>query len=660
LAGPLKYTVLIVASVALAAACSRASSKPEPRAAAPQVVTYSHDIAPILYQNCASCHRPIDDAAPRPTATSGSSAAEPVCVAGAPFSVLDFASAHRHASDIASAVKRRAMPPWPPEGAHGLFANERRLTDDQIALIERWVAIGAPEGNPAETPKPPAATGGWQLGQPDLVLTLPEPYTLKPGTRDVFRNFVVPVPITTARYVRAVEFRADPQQVLHHADLAVDYGHVSRALDRADPGPGFATMDGDQVQNVYGWTPGKVPVMDAADNAWTLEPGNDLVLLLHMIPGTESETVKPTIGLFFTDTPPAHTPISVKLESQAIDIPAGDANYVVEDSYVLPVDVDAVSIYPHAHYLAREMRGTATLPDGTEHTLIWIRQWDFRWQDRYRYKTPLFLPKGTRLSMRYTYDNSVANPNLRFHPPRRVQFGPNSTDEMAQLWVEVVPRRPEDAAVLNADFTRRTVLTQIQGAELQVKTNPGVAAAHNMLASRYLQVGRTADAQAQLEEAVRLDPRDAEAQSNLGALLQAEGKLADGMPHLRTAVGLKPKDDSVHFNFANGLLAAGQVDAAARELQTAIALNPDNVGAHFNLALILGQRNQLDDAIAHLERVVAIEPRNADAYRNLATAYQLKGQIDRAIANAQTALRLQPDSAATRDQLQRLLAARGR
>ena len=164
-------------------------------------------------------------------------------------------------------------------------------------------------------------------------------------------------------------------------------------------------MDGDQVQNVYGWTPGKVPVMEPSDTAWTLEPGTDLVLLLHMIAGATSETVQPTIGLFFSDTPPTRTPISVKLESQAIDIPAGDANYVVEDSYVLPVDVEAVSVYPHAHYLGKEMRGTATLPDGSQQDLLWIRQWDFRWQDRYRYQSPLFLPRGTRLSMRFTYDN---------------------------------------------------------------------------------------------------------------------------------------------------------------------------------------------------------------------------------------------------------------
>ena len=647
---------LAVVAMVAAAACSPTPDQADRNPGRP--VTFNRDIAPILFANCASCHRPIDEAPAQPVAASGSPA-DPICVAGAPFSVLDYDSVRRHARAVKSAVQRGAMPPWLPEAGHGLFVGERRLRDEEIALIAKWVDSGASEGNPADKPRPPATSGGWQLGKPDLVLTLSEPYVLQPGTRDVFRNFVVPVPITTTRYVRAVEFRADRPQVLHHADLAIDLGRVSRALDRADVGPGFATMDGDQVQNVYGWSPGKVPAMEAADNAWTLDPGTDFVLQLHMIAGAKNETVQPAIGLFFADRPPAHTPIGIKLESQALDIPPGDANYVVEDSYVLPADVDAISVYPHAHYLAKEMRGTATLPDGSEQSLMWIRQWDFRWQDRYRYRSPLFLPRGTRLSMRFTYDNSAANPNNRSHP-QRVRAGPRSTDEMAQLWLEVVPRHPEDAAILKADFSRRALLAELAGAEMNVRLEPQVAAARNMLAMKYLQAGRPADAEAQLDEARRLDPRDAEVHSNIGLLRQAQGRVAEAMEALRTAVRLKPKNDSVHFNLGTVLLAAGQPDAAMREFQTAIALNPENADAHLNLALILGPRNRLDDAIAHLRRVVEINPRNADAYHNLAVAYQLQGRIDAAIQEAQAAVRLTPESAAARDQLQQLLAARGR
>jgi tetratricopeptide (TPR) repeat protein len=655
---------LVAMAIAAAAACSR--PKEEPAKAVPREVTFNRDIAPILFNNCASCHRPIDGpSAVTPRAKADLSAvapgaeADPICVAGAPFSVLDYDSVRRHARAIASAVQRRAMPPWLPEPGHGEFAGERRLSDEQIALIAKWVDRGAPEGNPADAPKPPTFSGGWQLGTPDLVLTLTEPYVLQPGNRDVFRNFVIPVPIAAPRYVRAVEFRADRPQVLHHADLATDLGRVSRALDRAEPGPGFATMDNGQVQNVYGWSPGKVPVMESADNAWTLNPGTDFVLLLHMIAGAQSETVRPMIGLFFSDTPPTRTPISVKLEAHGIAIPPGESNYVVEDSYVLPVDVDAVSIYPHAHYLGKEMRGTATLPDGSQKDLLWIRRWDFRWQDRYRYRSPVFLPRGTRLSMRFTYDNSAANPNNRNHPPQRVRSGPRSTDEMGHLWIEVVPRRAEDAAILNTDFMRRSLVAATESAELDVRLEPKLAAAHNILGSRYLQVGRGGDAQAEFEEALRLDSRDAEAHSNLGTVLQAQGRVADGLEHLRTAATLKPKDDSVRFNLGAGLLAAGQPDAAIREFKAAIALNPENADAHFNLGVILGPRNQLDEAIAHLRRVVEINPLHADAYRNLAIAYALQRRIDDAIAAAQAAVRLRPDSPEVLQQLQQLRAARG-
>jgi tetratricopeptide (TPR) repeat protein len=667
-------SALLIALVAIAA-CSRTTSEPDKSPT--REITFNRDIAPILFNNCASCHRPIDPPSLAPGASAGqapaspvatfgqappksSAEADPICVAGAPFSVLDYEAVRRNARRIATAVQRRAMPPWLPEPGHGEFVGERRLRDDQIALIMKWADSGAPEGNSADRPKPPAFSGGWQLGTPDLVLTLPEPYVLQPGSRDVFRNFVIPVPIDVPRYVRAVEFRADRPQVLHHADLATDLGRVSRALDRAEPGPGFATMDGAQVQNVYGWSPGKIPVMEAADNAWTLNPGTDFVLLLHMIAGATDETVQPSIGLFFTDKPPTRTPISVKLEAQGIAIPAGEANYVVEDSYVLPVDVDAVSIYPHAHYLGKEMRGSATLPDGSQKDLLWIRKWDFRWQDRYRYRSPVFLPRGTKLAMRFTYDNSAANPNNRTRPPQLVKSGPRSSDEMGHLWIEVVPRRGEDAAILNSDFLRRSMLAAIASAELDVRLEPKRAAAHNALATRYLRVGRVADAQAQLEEAVRLDSRDAEAQSNLGTVLQAQGRLNEGLQHLRTAVQLKQTDDSVRFNLGAGLLAAGQADAAVREFTAATTLNPENADAHFNLGVILGPRGQLAEAIAHLRRVVEINPLHADAYQNLALAYALQRRNDDAIAAAQAAVRLKPNSSAAQQLLMQLLATRKR
>ena len=628
------------------------SRTPSPESRIPGVVTFNKDIAPILFEHCASCHRPIDSA---PAVKGG----DVLCVAGAPFPLLDYASAQARANEIAQATITRAMPPWLPEAAHGDFLNPRRLSDEQIALIQQWVEQGAPEGEAADRPKPPSFPDGWQLGTPDVVLRSAESYTLQPGKGDVFRNFVFPVPRSSTRYVRAIEFRADNPKVLHHANVAVDPARVSRRLDRIDPGPGFATMPEDEVQNVFGWSPGKVPIREPADTAWALDEGSDLVVQLHMVPGAKAEIVQPSIGLFFTPTPPTRVPIVVKLESKTIDIPAGEANYAIEDSYVLPVDVSVVSVYPHAHYLAREMRGTVTLPDGSVRPLVLIKQWDIRWQDQYRFKDPITLPRGTTLHMRFTYDNSTANPRSP-RPARRVTWGQNAADEMGALWVEVIPRNSSDAAVLTQDYFRRALATDIANAEMQVRNDPKNAAAHNRLALKYVQAGRGPDAQGHLDEALRLAPNDAEARSNLGTLLQMQGRLGEAMPHLEAASKLKPNDDRIRFNLANGLTAAGKPTEAMREFERAIAINPENADAHFNLAMLLGPQNRLDEAIAHLRRVVELTPRNSEAHRNLSVAYGLQGKLDEAMAEAREALRIQPDSATAREQLDRLLAVRGR
>ena len=614
-------------ALSLAAACRNAggSKDPQPRTESATNPTYNEHVAPILFARCATCHRPIDSGSVRRSEPSGSpDSDDPLCVAGAPFSVLDYASVARRANAIAAAVQQRRMPPWLPEPGHGEFVNERRLRDDEIATIVAWASHGAPAGDAAKRPAIPDFPSGWQLGTPDLVLSSVEPYTLRPGREDTFRTFVLPVPPGAARYVRGIEFRADNPQVLHHANVGLDPRRTGRRLDRADAEPGFAAMPEGEVQDVFGWSPGKVPVMEPADTAWTLAEGSDLVAQLHMVPAATPQTVRPQVGLFFSTTPPTRVPIVVKLESKAIDIPAGDASYVVEDSYTLPVDVEAVSIYPHAHYLATRMEGSATLPGGRVTPLLSIPRWNIRWQDQYRYRTPLALPRGTTLRMRFVYDNSAANPSNRFKPPRRVHWGPLSTDEMGALWLEVVPSRPEDAAVLERDYQERALKADVASAELTARSRPDDATALNRLATRYLQAGRVDDAVAQLRRAVQIAPRDAEARSNLGTALQARGELPAALRELEAAARLKPDDDAVRFNLGNGYYAAGRPADALRELSRTVALDAENADAHFNLAMILGPRGQIDEAIAHLRRVLEIDPQRADAQRNLAMALGLR------------------------------------
>ncbi len=651
-------TAALLIGLSAAAACRQAPAglpaSPQTERQSVHAPTFNKDVAPILYANCSTCHRPVD-----PRASDD----DPICFAGAPFSLLKYGDARTHAREIARATKDRVMPPWLPEHTSnqlGEFAHPRRLTDAQIALIEQWVQEGAPEGDPSERPAVPAWPQGWQLGQPDLVLKMPAAYTLTASGKDVFRNFVIPVPLATTRYVRAIEFRADNPAVLHHASVGIDRMRLARKLDRADAGPGFAAMPDDEVQTVFGWSPGKAPFMEPADRAWTLPKGSDLVVQLHMLPGGTPQAVQPAIGLFLSDTPPKHEPLIVKLESKAIDIPAGDAAYVIEDQYVLPVDVAVLSVYPHAHYLARQMLGTATFPDGTTRTLISIPSWDFRWQDQYRYTSPVPLPKGTTLKMRFTYDNSDGNRRNPQRPPKRVKWGPRSTDEMGALWLEILPNASADVPTLLKDFSARALRADIDGARMQVSASPADPLAHNFLATRYLQAGRVADAVAQLNEALRLKPGDAEAHSNLATALQAQGQLAEAVQHAREAVRLKPDDDRVHFNLGNLMLAGGQPDEAERELRRAVQLNPENGDAQFNLGVLLGSRNQLDEAVAHLRRAVDINPQNADAHRNLGLGLGFQGRLEEGIEELRTSLRIQPDSAEAQRNLASLLEARAR
>ena len=308
-----------------------------PGATAQSRVTFSKDIAPIVFEHCASCHRPGEIA---------------------PFSLLTYRDVRPWAVAIARATHARSMPPWKPEPGYGHeFVGARRLDPQQIGLIQQWVDGGAVEGDPADLPPPPVVVPGWRLGEPDLIVRLPDPYALPAGGADILRNFVIPAPIREGRYVRAFEFHPGNSRVVHHANIRVDRTRRSRQLDAADRDPGFdgrLTTAEFPDGHFLGWTPGQLPPPLPAGMAWRLDENSDLVVQLHLHPADTPQTVQPSIGLFFTDTPPARTPLMLRLGRQNIDIAPGDRDYVVRDSYVLPVDVDVHAVQPHAHFRARQ------------------------------------------------------------------------------------------------------------------------------------------------------------------------------------------------------------------------------------------------------------------------------------------------------------------
>ena len=407
-------------------------------AGAATVPTFNKDIAPILYANCANCHRPGEVA---------------------PFPLLTYQDAAKRAALIAGAVGARFMPPWKAEPGYGDFAGERRLTAGQIALIQEWAKAGTPEGGPKLKPVPPKFVDGWQGGQPDQVLTMPAKYSLPADGPDQYRCFVLPTGLDHDVYVDGTEFRPGNRRIVHHALVFLDASGKARALAAASPdgsypcfgGPGFPAAG-----LIGGWAPGFTPQPHDPALSIPLRKGMDVVIQIHYHLSGKPEQDQSSFGLSFSG-PPTKGRASVLLFDHQLDIPAGDSHYIAKASLTLPRDVELVGVTPHAHYLCRDMKITAALPDGSTKPLIWIKDWDFNWQNAYRYKTPMDLPKGTRIDLEYTYDNSENNPHNPAHPPVRVHWGEQTTDEMALVFLTVVLPAREDIPELQRDVSKQYV-----------------------------------------------------------------------------------------------------------------------------------------------------------------------------------------------------------
>jgi tetratricopeptide (TPR) repeat protein len=562
-----------------------------------RAVTFNRDIATIIFQNCARCHR---------RGESG------------PFPLLTYEDVKKHAHEIELVTRTRFMPPWLPDPQPLKFADQARLSPNQIATIRRWVEQGEPEGNPADLPPPPKFVEGWQMGQPDLVLTAQNPFVLPASGSDIYWNFILPVPIDRTRWVKAVEIRPGDKRFVHHANILVDRQENSRAREK-EPGSGFEGMELKIESEVFDpdshflfWKPGTVPYVEPKDMALRLDRGTDLLLNVHLQPSGKPETIQPTIGIYFTDQPATKFPMLLQLQNDGkLDIPAGDKNFVVSDELTLPADVDLLAIYPHAHYLGKNLLAIATLPDGTEKTLIHIPQWNLNWQAVYRYDRPVLLPKGTKVAMRYVYDNSDKNALNPNHPPERVRGGNRASDEMAHLWLQVLP--------INFDPKSGDPRMKLQEALAahDIKNDPVDFAAHYNLAAMLEARGATEQAVAEYEAALRIHPRDPTASNGLAAALLMEGKIDDAIPYLRSATQESPAYFDAHYNLGNALASTGDFPGAAEQFAAAVRIRPDDGDAHANLGSALAELGQLDNARAEYERALQINPANPVARENL-------------------------------------------
>ncbi|MBX9654105.1 alkyl hydroperoxide reductase [bacterium] len=412
-------------------------------------IVYTRHIAPLLFAHCAECHRPGQVA---------------------PFSLLSYEDASKRATFLSDVTSARRMPPWMAEKNYGHFVDERRLSDNELALITSWVKSGSPKGDDADMPPVPSFPEGWRLGTPDLVVEVPAPYDVPADGPDVFQHFVLPVKLPADKTLAGFEFRPSNAAVSHHAVIFFDSSGQARTLDEETPEPGYRTSGsvGVGVTAMVGvWTPGMTPHHYPPGIGVHVPKSVDIVLQLHLHPTGRPEKEQSKVALYFSDKPATEVKRQemLLLGSLAIDIPAGKERHTVHSSLTLPIDVTLLSVFPHLHLIGKEMKVVATPPKGDPIPLIWIKDWNFYWQDSYLYQEPLRLPKGTKIVVEAAYNNSPENPANPSTPPKRVLFGNGSSDEMCFAFFQIVTDEPK-AMMRIAPALMQSFLAEWQKAEI--------------------------------------------------------------------------------------------------------------------------------------------------------------------------------------------------
>ncbi len=383
-------------------------------------VTYAKHIAPIMQEYCQPCHRPGEVA---------------------PFPLMTYRDAFTWRKEVVKYVQSRQMPPWKPEPGYGEFQHGRRLSDEQIALIAKWVESGAPMGNTKDLPPPRQFTSGWALGEPDIVYEMPEEYELGPTGEDEYRHFVIPTNFDSDVFVRAIDIQPGNRNIVHHVIVYEDTSGTARRLDEQDPAPGYAAFGWPgfvPAGMLGGWAPGTTAIQLPEGTGYRLKKGADVVLQIHYYRTGKPERDRTRIGIYLEKSPNPK-PVGIAwIINPLFRIPAGAERHEVRAMWIAPRDVDVVAITPHMHLIGREMKVDAYTPDGKTIPLVWIKDWDFKWQDTYHYKSPVRLPRGTRVEVRAFYDNSANNPNNPNNPPKMIGWGERTTDEMCLVFLHVI------------------------------------------------------------------------------------------------------------------------------------------------------------------------------------------------------------------------------
>jgi mono/diheme cytochrome c family protein len=375
------------------------------RPAAP--LTFTKDVASIVFSNCAACHRPGEVA---------------------PMSLLSYKEVRPWARSIKEKVLSREMPPWGADPHYGEFSNDRRLSQKDIDTIAAWVDAGAPEGDPKDLPPLPGFVEGWNIGKPDVIFSMPEEVSVPADGVMPYKDFEVPTNFTEDKYIQAAEIRVGNRSVVHHAVVNVK-----------EPGGHSLTADEDlfrwQENRLAGYAPGGGPLVLKPGEAKLVKKGSVLIFDMHYTPNGTPARDRTSLGLVFANGPVQKRVITAIVGTHHFEIPPGDPGFEIDASYVFKEDVHIYSVHPHMHARGKDFRYTLVYPDGKSKVLAFVPRYNFNWQLSYVFKEPISAPRGSRLECVAHYDNSLQN-KYNPDPAKSVRYGPQTWDEMMAGYIE--------------------------------------------------------------------------------------------------------------------------------------------------------------------------------------------------------------------------------
>lgn len=361
-------------------------------------VTFTKDVAPIIYENCAGCHRPGEIA---------------------PMSLLTYRQARPWAKSIREKVLDRSMPPWHADPAHGKFKNDRSLSKKEIDTIVKWVDTGAKEGNPKDLPPLPAFHEGWRMGKPDVVLTMDREFEVQAEGAVSYQYFYIPTNFKEDRWVQAAEVRPGNPSVVHHVIVFV-------------VGPDVISRRGlmrDNVSGLVGTAPGEEPMVLPDGVGRKVKAGSTLVLQMHYTPNGTPQKDRTSVGLIFSRKPVEKEMVGGVAMNRRFTIPAGAESHEVRSSYSFKEDARIMSLMPHMHLRGKDYQFKLIYPDGASKILLSVPRYDFNWQTRYELAEPVFAPKGSRVECVAHFDNSPKN-KWNPDPTKEIRWGQQTWDEM--------------------------------------------------------------------------------------------------------------------------------------------------------------------------------------------------------------------------------------